>query len=129
MSPLPPPSRRYDGKQRCSRLKAAFEDSSLKCLVLDAYWWARDAQAPCTACACLPSDIAAAWDTQREWAAAPHAHGNAASRGGWAGLLPGQYARSVAHYAHLLRDRCWACTPTAAATGGGAALLAPPGAP
>ena len=47
----PPPTcpnhPRFDGKQRCCRLKAAFGDTSLKCLVLDAYWWSREAQVRC----------------------------------------------------------------------------------
>lgn len=41
----PEPNPRFDGKQRCCRLKAAFNDPQLKCLVLDAYWWSREAQA------------------------------------------------------------------------------------
>jgi hypothetical protein len=107
---------RYDGEQRCSRLKAAFEDSQLKCLVLDAYWWSREAKESCPACACLPADVAASWETRQEWAAG--AAGGA--RGGSAALPPGMHARAVQHYAHLLEQARWGCTPTPAAGAGAA---------
>lgn len=54
----PPRPRRFDGKQRCGRLKAAFNDSQLKCLVLDAYWWSREAQV-------------GAWFVNSNWACCP----------------------------------------------------------
>jgi hypothetical protein len=116
--PCPPAARvRYDGEQRCSRLKAAFEDSQLKCLVLDAYWWSREAKEACPACACLPADVAASWETRQEWAT-PAA---GAARGAWGGsttLPPGMQARAVQHYAHLLEQARWGCTPIPAAAAG-----------
>ena len=63
---------RYDGKQVCERLKAAFDDSQLKSLILDSYWWSRDAWQACPACHCRPADVASSWDTRTEWAAPTH---------------------------------------------------------
>ncbi|PRW60621.1 ATP-dependent DNA helicase isoform A [Chlorella sorokiniana] len=99
----------FDGKQRCCRLKAAFNDPQLKCLVLDAYWWSREAQEACTepSCHCRPVDIYAEWDTRQEWAAAPARSGSNSSAVAGCTLHPQAYARAEAE---------WACTPVAAAT-------------
>ncbi|PSC74279.1 Flavin-containing monooxygenase FMO GS-OX-like 3 [Micractinium conductrix] len=99
----------YDGKQRCSRIRAAFEDSDLKCLVLDAYWWSREAQAECPTCRCRPSDIEASWDTRQEWASSPGGGGAASSC--TAQLGGAAHARAAQHYAHLLQEARWATTP------------------
>ena len=96
-----------------ARLKAAFDDSQLKCLVLDTYWWSKEAQEACPACRCLPADVAASWDT---WAAPMHL-GMGRLPGGGATILAGtpMHTRASQHYAHLLRDACWGCTPPSAA--------------
>jgi hypothetical protein len=102
----------HDGRQVCERLRAAFDDSQLKCLALDAYWWSREAQEGCPRCPCRPADIAGSWDTRLEWAAPIHP-GMGIVAGGGASLSPGSaaHARAAQHYAHLLRDARWACTP------------------
>lgn len=74
----------------------------------------------------MPADIAAAWDQTREWVGGRDA---STSSGARAGLPPDVYARSVRHYAHVLREACWAVTPTTAAVAGGTALQLPPCAP
>ncbi|KAI7844015.1 hypothetical protein COHA_002552 [Chlorella ohadii] len=107
----------FDGKQRCCRLKAAFNDCQLKCLVLDAYWWSREAQEACSepSCRCRPADIYAEWDTRHEWAATPVRTGSNGSSVAGCSLHPQAYARAVRHYAHLLQEAEWACTPVSAA--------------
>jgi hypothetical protein len=95
--------RRFDGEKCCERLRAAFADTQLKCLAVDAFWWSREARRPCPACACRPADVAAAWDTRQEWAV------------GAAAMSPGlcagaAHARASRHYAHLLQEAHWACT-------------------
>ena len=185
--PRTPNRCRWDGKQRSCRLKAAFDDSQLKCLVLDAYWWSREAQVraqrgqaagpgragpgwqqataaaisrgaacgaaggwaaggaggqltglpllcappcdlahapapprsllpwqePCAKCSCNPADVSSSWDTRLDWAAPAHP-GQGITSGQW--LHPAAYTRAVHHYAHLLSEAEWACTPVAAAT-------------
>ncbi|KAL4436139.1 hypothetical protein ABPG77_005587 [Micractinium sp. CCAP 211/92] len=118
----------YDGKQRCSRLQAAFADSQLKALVLDAFWWSRQASDACSACGCRPADVEAGWETRREWAAGP---GGSPGSCAFQPSTPG-HARAARHYAHLLAEACWgvpsggeagpACAafPVAAPAAGGA---------
>ncbi|KAL4422395.1 hypothetical protein ABPG75_008592 [Micractinium tetrahymenae] len=109
----------YDGKQRCCRLQAAFEDVQLKALALDAYWWSRQAAEACPACGCRPADVEASWETRREWAAGP---------GGSPGCCPFQpsspsHVRAARHYAHLLAEARWGVAESGAA--GPAPVLSP----
>lgn len=115
--------------QRCCRLQAAFADTQLKALVLDAFWWSRQASEACAVCGCRPADVEGGWETRREWAAGP---------GGSSGCCPFQpsspgHARAARHYAHLLAEAHWGVAagsaagsgPAPAATASAAAAGAP----
>lgn len=100
--------------QRCCRLQAAFADTQLKALVLDAFWWSRQASEACAACGCRPADVEGGWETRREWAAGP---------GGSSGCCPFQpsspgHARAARHYAHLLAEAHWGVAAGSAAGSG-----------